>query len=1006
MYFERPTQHGYIALMSAVIISLILTGMTFSLSGSGYFSRYNVLNSEYKRVSLGLAESCVNSALMKISQDYMYMPAAMGDSVNVGTQNCLIKSVTYGPEIAGRKAAYIAAQADYQGAFSNIKVSATIASTTYSNASRATLYVIVHVVNDSGGTKQASDITLEVFSGLNPAPAGPFQGSESGTVFTLNASPSVSITIPPLVGYTQAPLPPECTSAISAGQTKTCVVTYNDNSNTANITVIANIKNNDGGTKGPSDFKLYLNGAEVVPGQSYVRAPGTYVVSGSSVSGYNSSPWGYDCDSGGNVTLASGDSKTCKINYDDITPPAPACADTVVMIDRTGSLSTSDLAAERAATKGLLDLYAKIPNPPQVGIGRFGGASGSNADIIPGGELTVNYGTSSLASSTALLSPSVLAAPVLWSNSLGGTQAQSDGQYAFSSTFGQAEKFKNFGINIPGGATISGVEVHIGGKSVSAPTVTNTANLYPTFAGAPNSNQWTGTTTTNAQKVVAMGTNDNDASYLSSGTNNNSQVFIIQNASLPPGATVNSVTLYALARNTSVGATMRLRVENAGNTVSSTSAQFSPSAAYSPLSWTMNVNPITGLPWTSAEVSAWPVRFGMMKTNTNVARVSELYVVVNYSYTPAALAPVKVDMSFNNGTNWSSSTSIFLPETDSSFVLGGSKDNWGRSWGGNDFTNGNFILRLTNNATSGNTVSIDYLRVRVHYVSATGLYAAIDGNLVTTSSGGTDIGSGINVGYGEVSGIRHDVSKAKVMIILSDGLPTVPSNSSSTVLAASDSAKQNGTSLYFLHFGSGSGNDLSAKIASGTTTVPGHQNGSKNDAGTANGNVSQANADKENNDGDNFFISPTFDQLQAIFQQVGTAVCPAAGAASVPPPTTGNVYVVTQVINDNGGFKLPSDFTMSATGINASPAAPFSGSSTPGVLVSFSPGAYNITETSLGGYTSSPGIGCSGVIAGGDNFTCVFTNNDNAPPPPPPPPPPPGIDIGPWVEASTTSPGP
>lgn len=991
--------------MSAIIISLILTGMTFALSGSGYFSRFNVLNSEYKRISLGLAESCVNSALMRVSQDYTYMPAAVGDSVNVGAQNCLIKSVTYGPEVAGRKATYISAQADYQGAFSNVKVSATIASTTYSNASRATLSVVVHVVNDSGGTKQASDVSITVDPLLSPMPSAPFLGSESGTTLVLSAG-TVSLTPTTLSGYSLPLLSSECTSPISNGHSKTCVITYNDNSNTASITVIANIKNNDGGTKGPSDFKLYLNGAEVVPGQAYIRSPGTYVVTGAPPPGYSVSPWGYDCDNGGNVTLSSGDNKTCKINYDDITPPAPACADTVVMIDRTGSLSASDLAAERVATKSLLDLYAKIANPPQVGIGRFGGASGSNADIIPGGELTVNYGTSSLASSTYFLSPSVLSPPELWSNSLGGTQIQSDGQYAFSSTFGQSEKFKNFGFGVPTGSTVRGIEVILGGLSEAAPVTANTVNLYPTFAGAPNSNSWTGTTTTNGQKVVAMGTNDADSSYLSSGAANNSQAFVIQNATLPSGATINSVTLYAVARYTVAGAILRLRVENVSNTASATSPIITPASTYGTISWTMNVNPLTGLAWTGTDVTSWPLRFGMMKTNNNVARITQLYAVVNYSYTPVSLAPVKVDMSFNSGTNWSTSSTAKLPDTDTAFSLGGTNDTWGRTWTGNDFTNGNFVLRLTNNATSGNTVSVDYLKVRVHYVSATGLYAAIDGNLVTTSSGGTDIGSAINVGYGEVSGPRHDSSKAKVMIFLSDGLPTVPNNSSSTVLAASDNAKTNGTSMYFLHFGSGSGNDLSAKIASGTTTVPGHQLGSKNDAGTGSGNVSQVNADKENNDGDNFFISPTFAQLEAIFQQVGTAVCPAAGAASVPPPTTGNVYVVTHVVNDNGGLKVPANFTMSASGVNVSIPTPFSGLESPGILVSFSPGLYNITETSIGGYTASPGIGCSGTIAGGDNVTCVFTNDDNAPPPPPPPPPPPGIDIGPWVEASTTSPSP
>lgn len=405
-----PHNKGYIALMSAIIISLILVGMTFSISTGGYFSRFNVLNSEYKRISLGLAESCVNSALLRVSQDYNYLPAAVGDSVDVGAETCLIKSVTYGPEVAGRKPAYITAQADYRGAFSNIKVSATVASTTYANTSRATLYVVVHVVNDSGGSKQAGDVSVAVDPLLNPLPATAIVGSESGVPVSINAG-IVSLTPTTLSGYALPQLSSECVSSIAVGQTKTCVITYNDDSNSATLTVVANIKNDNGGTKGPSDFKLYINGDEVVPGQAYVRGPGTYVVTGSGAAGYNTSPWGYDCDSGGNVTLASGNNKTCKINYDDIAPPAPACADTVIMLDRTGSLSASDLAAERTATKALLDLYSHIATPPKVGIGRFGGATGSNADILPGGSMTDVYGSGNLASSTAFRAPTVLLPP-------------------------------------------------------------------------------------------------------------------------------------------------------------------------------------------------------------------------------------------------------------------------------------------------------------------------------------------------------------------------------------------------------------------------------------------------------------------------------------------------------------------------------------------------------------------------------------------------------------------
>jgi len=125
---KLPQKNGYIALMSSIIIALILLGLAFSVSSSGYFYRFNVLNNEFKRVGLGLAESCVNSALLKMAQNYTYAPAVGGDIVPVGSQTCNIKSVTYGPEdpVTHQKTATIETQAQYRGSFSNMDIHATV----------------------------------------------------------------------------------------------------------------------------------------------------------------------------------------------------------------------------------------------------------------------------------------------------------------------------------------------------------------------------------------------------------------------------------------------------------------------------------------------------------------------------------------------------------------------------------------------------------------------------------------------------------------------------------------------------------------------------------------------------------------------------------------------------------------------------------------------------------------------------------------------------------------
>ncbi len=60
---------GYIALISAIIISVLLLIITFAVSFSSFFARFNILDSEYKKVSSGLAEACVDTAILEIAKD-------------------------------------------------------------------------------------------------------------------------------------------------------------------------------------------------------------------------------------------------------------------------------------------------------------------------------------------------------------------------------------------------------------------------------------------------------------------------------------------------------------------------------------------------------------------------------------------------------------------------------------------------------------------------------------------------------------------------------------------------------------------------------------------------------------------------------------------------------------------------------------------------------------------------------------------------------------------------
>lgn len=83
---------GYIALISVIIISLLLVTITAALSTANYFSRFNILENEFKIRSDYLAESCLSYARDKLMSD----PSNYSGnelSVPIGGDTCSVISV-------------------------------------------------------------------------------------------------------------------------------------------------------------------------------------------------------------------------------------------------------------------------------------------------------------------------------------------------------------------------------------------------------------------------------------------------------------------------------------------------------------------------------------------------------------------------------------------------------------------------------------------------------------------------------------------------------------------------------------------------------------------------------------------------------------------------------------------------------------------------------------------------------------------------------------------------
>lgn len=111
---------GFIALISAIIISAVLITITFTLSASSFFTRFNILSSEFKERSAALAEACGDIALLKLAQ----VPTYSGnETVTIGSDTCSIFPI---PPATGGQIT-VSAKAIFQRVVTNIKIVANTA---------------------------------------------------------------------------------------------------------------------------------------------------------------------------------------------------------------------------------------------------------------------------------------------------------------------------------------------------------------------------------------------------------------------------------------------------------------------------------------------------------------------------------------------------------------------------------------------------------------------------------------------------------------------------------------------------------------------------------------------------------------------------------------------------------------------------------------------------------------------------------------------------------------
>jgi len=183
-----------------------------------------------------------------------------------------------------------------------------------------TLTLVKTVNNSNGGTLTADDFPR--FIDGNPV--------QWGVAVPVNAGEHIaSETTQP--GYTASGWGGACAAngqvSLALGENRTCTIT--NTAQQTSITVIKVVTNNNGGTAGPNNFGLTLNGNPVQSGVAVPVNPGTYTAAEAGLAGYQFTGFSSNCNGQGQITVALGDSKTCTLTNDDIAPTLTVIKDIV-----------------------------------------------------------------------------------------------------------------------------------------------------------------------------------------------------------------------------------------------------------------------------------------------------------------------------------------------------------------------------------------------------------------------------------------------------------------------------------------------------------------------------------------------------------------------------------------------------------------------------------------------------------------------------------------------------
>ena len=985
--FYKTKNSGYIALISTIIISAVLIGLTSMVSQSSFFSRFDSLNGEYKRISKGMAESCVNLALLEVAQN-PNTPSVVDKNISsVGCKYTITNPLSY---TNNKKTVDITASAEYpsiNGAFSKVEANFTVYDPQFSPPSK----IVVNVYSYGTGAKSPDDFGPIKVNGttVNQGQAtvftsGTYSVSEVNdsnyiTSYSGNCDSSGNLTLG-INDYktcniinTIKPQTATLTVIISTNGTMPSSFTFNGVTHSSpllsqKISIPASSLNSDGTTK---DFLIYIN----------------------SITGYNVSKWAGSVDSLGNslcfgtyddgrARIKRGDNIVCAIAFSKQLPPP----NTVLMLDRTGSMDPSgvdnylpdEISAANTLIGALDDYMVKI------GVGVFGAPGASepyNATMIQG--LTTTYSALYTAVTNGLATAG------------GRTNLQSainTSQSAFPND-GNKRAMVIVSDGVPNRCTTSGCDPNTSALSAATTAKNAGTEIYAIHFGDPTGYDFLASLATNS--AVNYTNVSGDTGFLSPSQYN-------QNSSTDKWTTTvsNNVKYDDGAYDGDTGGHKERYYNFAfpsltGKTISS--VDIKANSWVSGSSGNSSLSPGTAVDDAGTGTRTWSNPTNIRNQDSNFSttslssgQVSHYLKGTNFGFTiptNAIINGIGVNVTRRASSNSSSNQIVdnVVSLVKSSSIVGNNKavtgsawgtsssgtivtygsptDLWGTTWTATDINNTNFGIvfsaKRSGGSGSSNTASVDYINITVYYTNPAtntacklGIELSYDGSHWSTQQTQTLNGNVDNVVSFGGTANPWVFSPSHTWTSSDFG------NSSSGFIARVQDIDPDSSSNTLCTNGLITNLDiLQAKVNYNTRTV--------DIAG-------------ENADGDNFYISPNSTELTQIFKTVSEEIL---------APTVGQLapilVVVTQVNNSSGtANKTPSDFTIST---NNPTTTTFIDDGTGTILDNLNTGSYSIMPQADPDekYTFSKSPDCEGTISASETKTCVVIYTANPPPPPP-----------------------